>query len=100
MSCGVGRRCSSDLALLSTATTLIQPLVWEPPKMPRVKPKKKKKKKKKTPLKVFMNIKGIEVGHPGEVNLFQIEMSGKDSISLGNIIIIIIIIIIILWLSP
>ena len=36
MSCGVIRRCSSDLALLSlwcrlAAAALIQPLAWEPP---------------------------------------------------------------------
>ena len=36
MSCGVGRRCSSDLVLLwlwhrPRAAALIRPLVWEPP---------------------------------------------------------------------
>ena len=38
MSCGVGHRCGSDLALLwlwlwhgPAATALIQPLAWEPP---------------------------------------------------------------------
>jgi len=36
MSCGVGHRCNSDLALLwlwhrPAATALIQPLAWEPP---------------------------------------------------------------------
>ena len=36
MSCGVGHRCGSDLALLwlwhgPEATALIRPLAWEPP---------------------------------------------------------------------
>ena len=36
MSCGVGQRCSSDLALLwpwhrLAATALIGPIAWEPP---------------------------------------------------------------------
>ena len=36
MSCGVGRRCGSDLVLLYLwhklpATALIQPLAWDPP---------------------------------------------------------------------
>ena len=53
VSCGVGRRCSSDLALLClwcrpAATALIRPLVWEPPcaagaALERQKDQKKKK---------------------------------------------------------
>ena len=58
MSCGVGRRCGSDLALLwlwlrLAAIALIRPLAWEPPfasgaalKRQKTKDKKKKKKKK------------------------------------------------------
>ena len=55
MSCGVGRRCGSDLALLLLwrrlgATALIQPLAWEPPYavgMALEKTKKRKREKKK-----------------------------------------------------
>ena len=57
MSCGVGRRRGSDLALLwlwrkPAATALVQPLTWEPPyaaaSSPRKGKKRPKKKKKKT----------------------------------------------------
>ena len=52
MSCGVGRRHSSDLALLwlccrPAATTPIGLLAWEPPNTMGAVLKKKKKKKKK-----------------------------------------------------
>ena len=54
MSCGVGHRRGSDLALLwlwrrSAATASIRPLAWEPPYALGValKDKKKEKKKKK-----------------------------------------------------
>ena len=48
MSCGVGHRCSSDLALLwlwrrLAAVALIGPLAWESPYALGVAPKKKKK---------------------------------------------------------
>ena len=55
MSCGVGHRCRSDLALLwllgrPAAVTPIRPLPWEPPRaagtaLKRQKTKKKKKKR-------------------------------------------------------
>ena len=55
MSCGVGRRCGSDLELLwlwhrPAATALIQPLAWQPPHAmgAALKTKDKKKKKKKS----------------------------------------------------
>ena len=58
MSCGVGRRCGSDMALLwlwlrPAATVPIGPLAWEPPyaagaALKRQKDQKKKKEKKKT----------------------------------------------------
>ena len=54
MSCGVGRRHSSDLMLLwlwgkPAATALIQPLAWEPPYAvgATLKGQKKKKKRKR-----------------------------------------------------
>ena len=53
MSCGVGHRQGSDLALLwlwyrAVATALTQSLAWEPPYATALKrPKKKKKKKEK-----------------------------------------------------
>ena len=48
MSCGTGRRCGSDLALLwlwhkLAATALIRPLAWEPPHATGVALKKDKK---------------------------------------------------------
>ena len=51
MSCGVGRRRSSDLALLClwcrlAAVTPTGPLAWEPPHAVGVALKSKKKKKK------------------------------------------------------
>ena len=69
MSCGVGRRCCSDLALLwlwcsPAATAPIRPLAWEPPhavgmaqkrqKTKKKKKKKKKRKKKKKNLKTYL----------------------------------------------
>ena len=52
MSCGVGRRCGLDLALLwfwhrLATTALIRPLAWEPPYAAGVALKKMKKTKKK-----------------------------------------------------
>ena len=52
VSCGVGRRCSLDLALpwlghRPVATAPIKPLPWEPPYAACAAIKKKKKKKKK-----------------------------------------------------
>ena len=52
MSCGVGRRRSSDSALLwlwcrPAAAALIQPLGWEPPYAAGVALKSKKRKRKK-----------------------------------------------------
>ena len=52
MSCGVGRRRSSDLALLwlwrrLAAVALFGPLAWEPPYAMGVALKRQKKKKKK-----------------------------------------------------
>ena len=51
MSCGAGRRCGSDLALLwlwyrLAAVALIRPLVWEPPCAASAALKRQKKKKK------------------------------------------------------
>ena len=51
MSCGVGRRCSSDLALLwlwrrPAATAPIQPLAWEPSYATGVALKRQKDKKR------------------------------------------------------
>ena len=51
MSCGIGRRCSSDPSLLRLwcrlATALIGPLPWEAPYAAGVALKRQKKKKKK-----------------------------------------------------
>ena len=51
MSCGVGRRCGSDPALLwlwlwhrPAATATVQPLAWEPPYAMRVALKRQKTK--------------------------------------------------------
>ena len=52
MSCGVGHRCSSDLALLwlwcgPAAVAPIQPPAWEPPYATGAALKRKKKKERK-----------------------------------------------------
>ena len=52
MTCGVGVRCGSDLALLwlwcrLVATSPIQPLAWKPPYAGGCGPKRDQKKKKK-----------------------------------------------------
>ena len=52
MSCGIGRRCGSDLALLClwcrlAATALIRPLAWEPPCATGAALKTYKKRKRK-----------------------------------------------------
>ena len=52
MSCGIGHRHGSDLALLwlwhrLAAIALIRPLAWEPPYAAGMAQKRKKKKKKK-----------------------------------------------------
>ena len=52
MSCGVGCRRGSDLALLwlwhwLVATAPIRPLAWEPPYAVGVAPKREKRQKKK-----------------------------------------------------
>ena len=56
MSCGVGHRRSSDLALLwlwhrSVATAVIRPLAWEPPY--DVSASQKRQKIKKTKIEVL-----------------------------------------------
>ena len=61
MSCGVGCRRSSDLALLwlwcrLAATAQIQPLAWEPPYAACVALKRQKKKKKKEKRKDFIEL--------------------------------------------
>jgi len=58
VSCGVGRRCGSDLALLwlwyrPVATAPIRPLAWEPPYAMGVALKGQKTKKEKERKKWF-----------------------------------------------
>ena len=63
MSCGVGHRCGSDMALLwlwrrPSATALIRTLAWEPPCAVGValqKDKKQNKTKKKTTKKLLIS---------------------------------------------
>ena len=66
MSCGVGHRCGSDLALLwllsrPATTASIKPLAWEPPYAAEGPEKgekdKKKKEKKRTKEKHRINMK-------------------------------------------
>ena len=57
MSCGVGRRCGSDPALLwlwlrLAATALIRPLAWEPPYATGAAQEMAKRQKKKKELKL------------------------------------------------
>ena len=71
VSCGVGHRCGSDLALLwlwcrPAATTPIQSLAWEPPYALGValkRPKTKKKKKKKEKAKQTTTTTKLAQGH-------------------------------------
>ena len=66
MNCGVGCRCSLDLALLwlwcrVAATAPIRPLAWEPPHalgaaLKRQKTKKKKKEKEKEKEIPFLSV--------------------------------------------
>ena len=56
MSCGVGRRCSSDLAWLWLAAVApIRPLAWEPPFAMGAALKKQKKKKEETKKPTLFN---------------------------------------------
>ena len=61
MSCGVGRRCSLDLALLwlwcrPAATAPIRPLAWEPPYATGTALEKAKRRKKNTYFEVHKGI--------------------------------------------
>ena len=70
MSCGVGRRLGSNLALLwlwcrLAAIALIRPLAWEPPHvvaeaLKRTKRQKKRKKKRKKTLYIYSNQQNIQ----------------------------------------
>ena len=69
MSYGVGRRCSSDPALLRRlwnrlmASALIQPPAWEPPyaEGTALKRKKEKKKERKKETKVEVLVKNLDM---------------------------------------
>ena len=66
VSCGVGRRCGSDPALLwlwhrPAATAVIRPLAWEP--LEKAKRKKKQKKTKKKPKPVYIHRKKFSELH-------------------------------------
>ena len=59
VSCGIGCRCSSDLALLwlwcrPTATAPIRPLAWEPPYAASAALKRPKKEKEKTSFEKYL----------------------------------------------
>ena len=65
MSCGVGHRCSSDVALLwlwcrLAATAPIQPPDWETPYAVGMAPKRKKKRKKERKKKKRKERKELE----------------------------------------
>ena len=66
VSCGEGRRCSSDLALLWLwhrlgATAAIQPLAWEPP-YARGSALKRQKEKKKFQVMIVYDMKSRSYG--------------------------------------
>ena len=66
MSCGIGRRCGSDPALLwlwcrPAVTAPIGPLAWEPPYATGAALKKKKKKKKTTTTKENRRIPQLRI---------------------------------------
>ena len=67
MTCGIGLRCGSDLALLwlwhrQAAAAPIQPLAWEPPYATRVALKSKDKIKIKTELVVKLQLSSKSKG--------------------------------------
>ena len=73
MSCGVGRRCDSDLVLLwlwrrLAATAPIGPLAWEPPYAADVALKRQKRQKKRRNLSYKLEkgwyVSGSEAPHP------------------------------------
>ena len=91
MSCGVGRRCGSELVLLWLAAAApIQPLAWELPYTASVALKRKKKKEKRISGILFLawylvsldewclqNLQGgilLVVFHPVTSGLFQIHL--------------------------
>ena len=69
MSCGVGRRCSSDPLLLwlwwtPAAVALIQPLAWEPPYAKGAALEKTKKKKREREIIILSEVKSErEISH-------------------------------------
>ena len=75
MSCGVGRRCSLDLALLwlwhrPAATALIGPLAWDPPyAIGAALEKKKDKKQNKTKQNKKPSLLTVYLSHPTVVIL-------------------------------
>ena len=71
MSCGTGRRCSLDLALLwlwrrPAATHPIRPLAWEPPYTADAAQKRTKDQKKKKKFFFFSNTEIILKVHDAE----------------------------------
>ena len=73
MSCGVGRRCGSDLALpwlwcRPAATAPIRSLAWEPPYVVGAALKRQKKKKKKRKELTSMGIMTAEALITAEFN--------------------------------
>ena len=76
MSYGVGRRHSSDPALLwlrqrVVATAPIRPLAWEPPYATGAALEKKKKKKRNFPAALFASF-SLALTHPPEMEILAV----------------------------
>lgn len=72
MSCGVGRRCGSDPALLwlwrrLAAIAPVQPLAWDPPYASGSGPRKGKKKKKQNKIKAYNSVSYGSVQNPSRL---------------------------------
>ena len=88
MSCGVGRRCGSDLTLLwlwcsSAAAALIRHLAWEPPYAMGVALEKveRQKKTKKKGIDFIISYVTSQLKKPGKVEqIEQIKRKRKEMI--------------------
>ena len=82
MSCGVGRRRGSDLALLwlwhrPVATASIIPLAWEPPHAVGMAIKRQKKKKKKKKRKLSSSMKKSQNQEYIQYNFIYVNFKTK-----------------------
>ena len=89
MSCGVGRRCGSDPALLwlwhrPVATAPIEPLAWEPPyaegaALEKAKSQKNKQKKRSFGLSIGKDNCPTHSSRPSESSLLSKHVNSSDN---------------------